>query len=47
MYNLTPEKIEQPLTPSQAETIRSGNGILVVLASQVTEGERSLMVPVN
>jgi hypothetical protein len=47
MYNLTPEKIEQHLTPSQADTIRSGNGILVVLASQVTDGERSQMVPVN
>ena len=47
MYNLKPEKIEQPLTQSQADTIRSGNGILVVLASQVTDGERSQMVPVN
>lgn len=47
MWNLTPEKIEQPLSPGQADTIRSGNGILVVLASQVTDGERSQMVPVN
>ena len=47
MYNLKPEKIQQPLTPAQADTVRSGNGILVVLASQVTEGELSQMVPVN
>ena len=47
MYNLTPEKIEQPLTPAQTDTIRSGNGVLVVLASQVTDAERSQMVPVN
>jgi len=47
MYNLKPEKIEQSLTQSQANAIRSGNGILVVLASQVTDGERSQMVPVN
>lgn len=47
MYNLKPEKIEQPLTQAQADSVRSGNGILVVLASQVTDGERSQMVPVN
>ena len=47
MYNLTPEKIEQPLTRGQADSIRSGNGVLVVLASQVTDAERSQMVPVN
>src|SRR5580692_2179207 len=35
MFNLTPEKIEQPLTSAQAEVIRTGNGVLVVLASQV------------
>jgi hypothetical protein len=47
MYNLTPEKIEQPLTPSQAAVIRSKEGFLVVLASQVTEHERAEMVRVN
>lgn len=47
MFNLTPEKIEQSLTPAQADTIHSGKGILVVLTSQVTDGERSQMAPVN
>jgi hypothetical protein len=47
VFNLTPDKIEQPLTPVQADIIRSGKGILVVLASQVTEAERSQMVAVN
>lgn len=47
MYNLSPEKIEQPLTAAQAQTLHTGNGVLVVLASQITEGERSKMVPVN
>jgi hypothetical protein len=47
MYNLTPEKIEQPLSTSQAQLIRSGNGFLVVLASQLTEHERVAMVRVN
>ena len=47
MYNLTPEKIEQPLSSSQAEVIREKKGILVVLASQTTESERAQMVRVN
>lgn len=47
MYNLTPDKIEQPLTPAQAEVIRSGKGLLVVLASQATARERAEMVRVN
>jgi hypothetical protein len=47
MYNLSPEKIEQPLTPSQSDTLRRGDGVLVVLASQTTEGERAAMVPIQ
>ena len=47
MYNLSPEKIEQPLSPNQAEVIRNHNGFLVVLASQTTEHERAAMVRVN
>ncbi len=47
MYNLKPEKIEQPLTASQAEVVRNGNGVLVVLVSQTTEHERSEMVRVE
>jgi hypothetical protein len=47
MFNLAPEKIEQPLTASQAEVIGSGSGVLVVLASQTTERERAEMVRVN
>jgi hypothetical protein len=47
MYNLSPEKIEQPLAPTQAQLIRSGQGLLVILASQTTEHERAAMVRVN
>lgn len=47
MYNLTPEKIEQSLTNSQAQVIRDGKGLLVVLASQLTERERAAMVRFN
>jgi hypothetical protein len=44
MYNLTPEKIQQSLTASEAEVIRSGKGVLVVLAAQTTVPERAEMV---
>jgi hypothetical protein len=47
MYNLTPDKVQQPLTASQAEVIRNGKGVLVVLVSQTTQGERAAMVRVN
>ncbi len=47
MFNLTPDKIEQSLTPAQADTVHSGKGVLVVLTSQVTDAERSQMVPVH
>ena len=47
MYNLTPEKIEQPLSTNQAQVIREGKGLLVVLVSQATSHEREQMVRVN
>ena len=47
MYNLTPEKIEQPLTPAQSQVLRDGSGVLVVLASQVTAHERSEMTRID
>jgi hypothetical protein len=47
MYNLTPDKIDQPLTASQAKVMRNGGGILVVLASQISERERSEMVRID
>ena len=47
MYNLAPEKIEQSLSASQAELIRSGKGVLVILASQTTQQERAEMVRLN
>lgn len=46
MYNLTPEKIEQPMSASQAGLIRNGQGLLIVLASQTTQHERDDMVRV-
>jgi hypothetical protein len=47
MFNLTPEKIDQPLTASQAQVIRQGKGVLVVLLAQTTERERADMIRVN
>jgi hypothetical protein len=47
MYNLAPEKIEQPLSASQAQLIHSGKGLLVILASQATQQERAEMVRLN
>jgi hypothetical protein len=47
MYNLTPEKIEQPLSANQAQIIRERKGLLVVLASQTTAHEREQMTRVN
>jgi len=47
MYNLTPEKIEQPLTSSQAKVIQEGEGLLVILASEATPQELAAMVRVN
>jgi hypothetical protein len=47
MFNLKPEKIEQPLSASQAQVIHRGEGLLVVLTSQLTANERAAMVPLN
>ena len=47
MYNLSPEKIDQSLTASLAQVIKDRTGFLVVLASQITEQERTQMVRVN
>lgn len=47
MYNLTPEQIQQPLTATQAQLLQSGKGFMVVLASDLTEGERQAMVRIN
>ena len=47
MWNLTPNKIEQGLTENQTALIRNGEGFLVVLESQLTDGERANMVRVN
>ena len=47
MYNLAPESIEQTLSPSQAQLVRDGDALMVVLVSQTTAAERASMVRVN
>lgn len=47
MFNLKPEKIEQTLTAAQAQLIRNGDALMVVLVSQATDAERAAMVRVN
>jgi hypothetical protein len=47
MFNLSPEKLDQNLTATQAKVIKDRTGFLVVLSSQITEQERTQMVRVN
>jgi len=47
MYNLKPEKIEQPMSSEQARILRNGDGLMVILVSQATQNERLSMVRVN
>jgi len=47
MYNLTPEQVQQPLTPTQAQTIHAGKGLMVVLTSDLTDDEKQAMVRIN
>lgn len=47
MFNLSPEKIDQNLTGTQAQVIKDRTGFLIVLSSQITEQERVRMVRVN
>jgi hypothetical protein len=47
MFNLSPEKIDQALTATQAKVVKDRTGFLVVLSSQITEQERAQMVRVN
>lgn len=47
MWNLTPDKIEQPLSPLQAAMVRSGEGFVVMLPEQLTTAEKTAMVRIN
>ncbi|HXC02477.1 MAG TPA: hypothetical protein VNU49_07470 [Opitutaceae bacterium] len=47
MWNITPDKIDQPLSSSQAALIREHKGFVVVLVSQITDNERNQMVRIN
>lgn len=47
MWDLTPDKIEQKLTPEQAALIKNKTGFVVVLAAQLTPSEKANAVRLN
>lgn len=47
MWNISPDKIDRPLTREQASLIRQGNGLLVVLLAETTDLERVKMQKIN
>lgn len=46
MWNIQPKNIDRTLTPAQAAVIRSHNGFLVVLSSNLAPSERAHLVKV-
>lgn len=47
MWNLSPDRIERTLSPSQAQLIKERNGFLVVLHSELSEAEKAGLVRIN
>jgi hypothetical protein len=47
MWNIEPRAIQQKLSATQAELIKSGQGFVVVLVSDLTEPERHSMRRIN
>jgi hypothetical protein len=47
MWNLSAEKIDQPLTPDQHALLHTGEGIMVKLASQTTPSEAASLVRIK
>ncbi len=47
MWNLSPEKIEQPLTSEQAAIINKQEGFVVVMIPQLTDSEKAGLVRIN
>ena len=47
MWNITPERVDRPLTAQQAEHLKSGNGFLVTMLAETTESERAAMSKIN
>lgn len=47
MWNISPDKIDYPLSPEQHAITKNGEGIVVVLIADLTESERLNMVRIN
>jgi len=47
MWNLSPDKIDRPMTDSQTAMLKSGDGFLVTLVSEISDSEKNRMVQVR
>ncbi|QYM78788.1 hypothetical protein K0B96_16015 [Horticoccus luteus] len=47
MWNLSPDRIEHPLSAEQADMIRQGKGFVVVLVQDLSARERAELVRIN
>lgn len=47
MWNLSPDKIDRTLNAEQAAVLKSGQGFIVAMISDVSEAERAKMVKLN
>lgn len=47
MWNLSPDKIQQPLSSNHAELIKSGRGFVVMMISDLTDAEKTSLVRIN
>jgi hypothetical protein len=47
MWNLTPQRVDQSLSPDQASLLQDGDGFMVVLLPETTARERASMVRIN
>lgn len=47
MWNLTPDQIDRKLTSQQTALLKTGDGFVVSLVSELSEAERSKMVRIN
>jgi hypothetical protein len=47
MWNITPDKLDRPLSAQQVEHMQSGKGFLVTLLADTTDSEKAVMSKIN
>ncbi len=47
MWNLSPEKLDQPLSPSEHALLQSGENVMIKLAADLTPAEAASMTRIN